>query len=151
MAKENYMLSEANADPRSGAAATTQQILRQHLSCVAKGDLSGMMADYAPESRFLTPDGVIRGSAAIRGFFARFFEEFTKPGTSFEMLRQEVEGDTAYIVWKAETADNSYEFATDTFVVQNGKIVTQTFAGKILPKRLTPRRLDKHRVSETSK
>jgi len=29
-----------------------------------------------------------------------------------------------------ETADNRYELGTDTFVVKNGKIVTQTFAGK---------------------
>jgi hypothetical protein len=50
------------------------------------------------------------------------------------MLRQEVDGDTAYIVWKAETADNRFELGTDTFIVQNGKIVTQTFAGKISPK-----------------
>src|SRR5215475_12467263 len=99
MAKENYMLNKANSDPRNGAPATTQDVLRHRLSCVAKGNLSGMMADYAPESRFFTPDGVIRGSAAIRGFFAKFFEEFTKPGTSFEMLRQDVEGDTAYIIW----------------------------------------------------
>ena len=54
---------------------------------------------------------------------------------SFEMLRQEVDGGTAYIVWKAETADNRFELATDTFIVQNGKIVTQTFAGHISPKR----------------
>ena len=29
--------------------------------------------------------------------------EFAKPGMSFEMLRQDIDGDTAYIVWKAET------------------------------------------------
>jgi len=34
---------------------------------------------------------------------------------SFEMLRQEVDGDTAYIVWKAETADNRFELGSDTF------------------------------------
>jgi hypothetical protein len=38
-------------------------------------------------------------------------------------------------VWKAETADNHFELGTDTFIVQNGKIVTQTFAAKISPKR----------------
>ncbi len=32
-------------------------------------------------------------------------QEFAKPGMSFEMLRQEVDSNTAYIVWKAETAD----------------------------------------------
>ena len=60
--------------------------------------------------------------------------EFAKPGMSFEMSRQDIDGDTAYIVWKAETADNRYEFGTDTFLVKDGKIVTQTFAGKISPK-----------------
>jgi hypothetical protein len=46
------------------------------------------------------------------------------------MLGQEVDGDTAYVVWKAETVDNHFELGTDAFIVQNGKIVTQTFAGK---------------------
>ena len=51
------------------------------------------------------------------------------------MRKQCVEGDYAYILWSAETADNSYEAATDTFVVRNGKIVAQSFAAKITPKR----------------
>jgi hypothetical protein len=44
-------------------------------------------------------------------------------------------GDHAYIVWTAETADNTYEFAIDTFVVRHGKIVAQSFAANIKPKR----------------
>src|SRR5919106_7035959 len=88
MTNENEMLNESNADQTNGGAATTQDVLRHHLSCIAKGDLSGMMADYA---KFFTPDGVLRGLAAIREVFARLFEEFAKPGMSFEMLRQEVE------------------------------------------------------------
>jgi hypothetical protein len=72
---------------------------------------------------------------AIREFFSTLLEEFGKPGLSFERLREDIEGDTVYLVWKADTQDNRYEFATDTFVLQNGKIVTQTFAGKIVPKR----------------
>jgi hypothetical protein len=94
---------------------TTQDVLTHHLNSF--GDLAGTMADYTAESRFFTRDGLLRG-----------------PGMSFDMLRQEVDGDTAYIVWKAETADNRFELGTDTFIVQNGKIVTQTFAGKISPK-----------------
>jgi len=111
---------------------TTQDVLTHHLNSF--GDITGTMADYTAESRFFTPDGLLRGSEAIQKFFVKLFEEFAKPGMSFEMLRQEVEGDTAYIVWKAETADNRFELATDTFIVQKGKIVTQTFAGKISPK-----------------
>lgn len=35
---------------------------------------------------------------------------------------------------KPGTADHSYEFATDTFVIRNGKIVAQSFAAKASPK-----------------
>jgi hypothetical protein len=50
------------------------------------------------------------------------------------MKEQHAEGDYAYILWNAETADNTYEAATDTFIVRNGKIVAQSFAAKISPK-----------------
>ena len=45
-----------------------------------------------------------------------------------------IEGDFAYCIWTAETADNVYELGTDTLVVQDGQIVAQSFAGKITPK-----------------
>jgi ketosteroid isomerase-like protein len=126
------MRTDLSVEQRNAVTATTQDVLTHHLNCF--GDLAGTMADYTAESRFFTPDGLLRGPEAIRRFFVRLFEEFAKPGMSFEMLRQEVDGDTAYIVWKAETADNRFELGTDTFIVRNGKIVTQTFAGKIWPK-----------------
>ena len=108
-------------EKRNGDAATTQDVLTHHLNCFGDGDIVGTMADYTAESRFFTPDGVLRGSEAIRRFFVSLFEEFAKPGISFEMLRQEVDGDTAYIVWNAETADNRFELGTDTFIVQSGR------------------------------
>jgi len=116
-------------------AATTQEVLSHHVDAFGKGDLAGVMADYSPASRLFTPNGILKGPEAIRELFTTLFKEFAKPGASFEMLRRDVDGDTAYIVWKAETADNRYEMGTDTFVVKDGKIVTQTFAGKITPRR----------------
>src|SRR5271170_886847 len=130
--KEKYMRADMNLEQTNGVTAATQDVLTHHLNSF--GDLAGTIADYTAETRFFTPDGLLRGPEAIRRFFVRLFEEFAKPGMSFEMLRQEVDGDTAYIVWKAETADNRFELGTDTFIVRNGKIVTQTFAGKISPK-----------------
>ena len=115
-------------------AGTTQDVLTHHLACFGKGDLNGIMEDYTAASRLFTPNGIRRGASEIRELFVTMFSEFAKPGMSFEMLRQDIDGDTAYIVWKAETADNRYEFGTDTFLIKDGKIVTQTFAGKISPK-----------------
>jgi len=131
--KEQYMRTDINAERENGVTATTQDVLTHHLNSF--GDIAGTMADYTAESRFFTPDGLLRGSEAIRRFFVRAFEEFAKPGKSLEMLRQEVDGDTAYIVWRAATADNIFELGSDTFIIRNGKIVTQTFAGKVSRKR----------------
>jgi ketosteroid isomerase-like protein len=128
------MRSDMNLEDTHDVTAATQDVLAHHLECFGNLDLAGTMADYTDASRFFTPDGLLRGSKAIRRFFAVLFEEFEKPGMSFELRQQEVSGDTAYIVWTAETADNRYEVGTDTFIVQNGKVLTQTFAGKISPK-----------------
>ena len=76
----------------------------------------------------------LREINAIRPLFERMIAEFAKPGAVFTMKQQNVEGDYAYILWTAETADNVYELGTDTFVVREGKIVAQSFTGKIMPK-----------------
>ena len=123
-----------NQQVTQGDTATTQKVLAHHLEFFGKLDLAATMADYADEATFFSQGGVLHGSDAIRRFFGTLFEEFEKPGMSFDLLQQEVDGEIAYIVWKAESADNLFEIGTDTFIVQNGKIVTQTFAGKITPK-----------------
>ena len=68
------------------------------------------------------------------GFFRGMLAEFGKPGATFKMQQLSVEGDHGFILWAAETADNVYELGTDTFVVHDGKIQVQSFAGKITPK-----------------
>src|SRR5262245_39918651 len=78
-------------------------------------------------------DGALRGVDA-RPLFQAMFAEFENPGAAFSMKQQFVEGDYAYILWTAETADKVYEIGTDTLVVRDGKIVAQSFAGKITPK-----------------
>jgi ketosteroid isomerase-like protein len=115
--------------------AATNDVLNNHLKCFAEGDLNGILSDYAPGAVMFTPDGPLRGADAMRPLFQAMIAEFKKPGASFTMKQHCVEGDYAYIVWTAETADNIYELATDTFVVRDGKIVAQSFTGKITPKR----------------
>ena len=113
---------------------STKDVLDNHLKSFSKGDLEGILSDYAPEAVMFTPDGPLRGPGEMRPLFQALIAEFGKPGATFSMKLQSVEGDHAYIVWAAETADNVYEMATDTFVVQDGKIVAQSFTGKITPK-----------------
>ena len=113
---------------------STKDVVDNHLKCFGEGDLKGILSDYAPGAVLFTPDGPLKGADAIRPLFQAMIAEFGKPGAAFSMKHQSVEGDYAYILWTAETADNVYEVGTDTFVVRDGKIVAQSFAAKITPK-----------------
>lgn len=114
--------------------ATTSEVLEHHLRSFVERDLDGVVADYSSDAVLFTAAGPLKGPDAIKPLFQAFIAEFAKPGASFTMHQRHIDGDYGYIVWGAETADNSYEFATDTFVVRNGEIVAQSFAAKIRPK-----------------
>ena len=114
--------------------ATTKEILQHHLEAFDQGDVNGVLSDYAPDVVLFTKDKTLKGIDALRPLFERLIAEFSKPGATFNMQRQVVEGDYAYILWTAETAENIYELATDTFVIRGGKIVAQSFTPTINPK-----------------
>jgi ketosteroid isomerase-like protein len=114
---------------------STKDVLDHHVKCFFESDLEGILSDYAPDAVFFTPDGAFKGADGIRPFYRTMLTEWGKPGTVFNMKHLSVEGDYAYAIWTAETADNVYELGTDTLVVRDGKILAQSFAGKITPKR----------------
>lgn len=114
---------------------STQEVLDHHLECFGRGDLDGILADYAPAAVMLTPTGVLHGPAAIGAVFQGIFTEFGQAGSSFSMQHRSVDGEYAYLLWSAETADNVYELGTDTFVVRNDQIVAHSFALKVRSKR----------------
>ena len=116
------------------AMALTKDVLEHHLKSFGERDLEGILSDYAPGAVMFTSDGPLKGTDAIRPLFEAMIAEFGKPGAIFNMKRQFVEGEYGYILWSAETADNDYELGTDTFVVRDGKIVAQSFTGKITPR-----------------
>jgi hypothetical protein len=113
---------------------STSDVLDHHLNSFAKYDLAGILADYSSDAVLFTPAGPLRGPSEIKCLFQALVSEFAKPGSSFTMHHRSTDGDHGYILWTAETGDNSYEFATDTFIVRDGKIVAQSFAAKIKPK-----------------
>lgn len=114
--------------------ASTKDVLDHHLKSFGEGDLQGILSDYAPGAILFTADGPLRGAEGMRPLFQAMIAEFGKPGATFNMKQQFIEGDFAYILWTAETAENVYEVGTDTFVVRDGQIVAQSFTGKVTPK-----------------
>ena len=113
---------------------STSDVLAHHLKCFAARDLNGIMLDYSSDAVFFSPEGALRGHAAIRSVFEKLFNEFAKPGAALQSKLRVVEGDYVYTVWTAETPDNSYELASDTFVIRNGLIEMQALTAKVQPK-----------------
>jgi len=118
----------------SDTMSSTKDVLERHKATFGSQDMAGVLADYAPDAVMFSPNGMAKGTDALRKTFEGFFAEWGKPGVTFEMKQEIVDGKNAYIFWNAETADNVYEAGTDAFVVENGKIVTHFFSAKITPK-----------------
>ena len=100
---------------------STSEVLDRHLQSFAEYDVDAILADYASDAVLFVPGGPLKGPGAMKPLFEALIAEFAKPGSSFTMQLRCIDGDHAYILWTAETADNLYEFATDTFIVRNGK------------------------------
>lgn len=104
---------------------STATTLAHHLQAILQIDVDGIMRDYTEESVLVTPQGQLAGLAAIRGFFTQFIAssppELLKAIT---LTHQEVTGEIAYIIWKAEPF---IPFASDTFLIRDDTIVVQTF------------------------
>ena len=113
----------------------TKDVVDHHLKSFGERDLNAILSDYTTDAVLFTPEKLLRGIDEIGSLFKAMLAEFGKPGAAFALKQQSVEGDYAYILWTAETADNSYELGTDTFIVRKGKIAVQSFAGRIVPKR----------------
>ena len=114
----------------------TKNVVDHHIKAFGEGDLNGILSDYDPMAILFTPNGPLEGVDAIGQLFKGLLEEFAKPVSSFKLTLQSIKGDYGYILWTAETADNIYDLVTDTFFVQDGKIIAQSFAAKIFPKSL---------------
>lgn len=129
---EHFKPTAAQMAATSGSPAEsmTKTVLDKHLAAFGAGDVDAILANYASDAVIMVPGSVKRGHKDIRPMFEGLVAEFGQPDVTFEMLNQDVNGEVALIVWKAETGKAVYELGTDTFVIRNGKIVQQTVAAK---------------------
>ena len=93
---------------------------------LAPEEQEAILEDYHEDARFIGESNVYRGKAQIREFFTAFLAGLP-PGAveRFSLKSLQVEGDVAYITWSIADA---VPLGTDTFVVKDGLIASQTFA-----------------------
>lgn len=109
--------------------AKTKEILDHHWVAFQQNDLEATMEDYTEESVLITPDATYTGLDEIRKNFIHAFGVFPKDSATLVLDKSVVVKDVGYILWHATTPAFTLSYATDTFIIQNGKIVRQSYAG----------------------
>jgi hypothetical protein len=103
------------------------------VSAFVETDVNEIMKDFMEESELLTPDGALKGLNAIRSFFEEIFKIVPK-GSALEMKQMIIKENIAYIVWTADSSFVSIPLGTDTFIMENDKILYQIVAAQIIQK-----------------
>jgi uncharacterized protein (TIGR02246 family) len=117
----------------SDSEKKTQEVLDHHMAAFQSNDLDATMSDYTEESILITPDNTSKGLEQIRANFEGAFKAFPRDSITMTVTKTVVNGDIAYIIWEAITPTFKMVYATDTFIIKNGKIIRQTFAGMAEP------------------
>jgi hypothetical protein len=107
----------------------TKQVLDHHWDAFTQNKLDEVMADYTEESVLITPDKTYKGLGQIRNNFEEAYRKFPKDKSTFTLNKTVIDRDVAYILWQSTTPAFNLSYATDTFIIQNGKIIRQTYAG----------------------
>lgn len=102
----------------------TVAVMTAHVQALGQG-IAEIMRHYTEDSVVFAPEGPCQGLAQIRAYYESFLA--TRPDNflkRFTIVRQDVIGETAYVIWKAQPY---VRVGTDTFIVRDGKIVLNTF------------------------
>ena len=113
--------------------AKTREVLDHHWKTFQANDLEGTMSDYTEDSILITPNRTFKGLQEIRDNFVAAFATYPKDATSMQLNKSVVQRDIGYIVWEATGPKVRLPFGTDTFVIRDGKILSQTYGGVATP------------------
>ncbi len=111
----------------NGEPSATETVVRNHLEAfLEQKGVAAIVEDYHDDARFITEGRIYRGKPEIHDFFTGFLASLP-PGAleRFTLRSMWVDRDVAYITW---CVGRDIPLGTDTFVVDGGEIVSQTFA-----------------------
>ena len=60
-------------------AASTEEVVMNHLKAFGALDVNALVADYAEDASIITQDGVHKGTDEVRAFFEGLIAEFSQP------------------------------------------------------------------------
>jgi len=113
-------------------STVTETVVRTHLQAfLEQKGITAILNDYDENARVYSEATIYKGKEEIHGFFLDFIGSLPAGAIDHFSLRSlRVDGNIAYITW---SAGRDIPLGTDTFVVDDGKIVSQTFAMYAVP------------------
>jgi hypothetical protein len=107
----------------------TKQVLDHHWTAFKNNNLEATMEDYTEESVLITPNATYSGLDQIRNNFVTAFKMFPTDSSTLNLTKSVAVKDVGYILWQAKTPTFTLTYATDSFIIRDGKIIRQTYAG----------------------
>ena len=105
----------------------TETVVRHHLQAfLEQKGVAAIVSDYDDDARFFTEAKIYCGKHEIEGFFVDFLASLPAQAIDrFTLRSMRVDRNIAYITW---CVGSDIPLGTDTFIVDNGRVVSQTFA-----------------------
>ncbi len=104
----------------------SQDVFESHMKAVETLNASNVSEDYSDDALFITPDKTYTGKSEILKFYKEFLPNFE--GFQFNTIKQETNDNVVYFVWSGKNKCIDIQLATDTYIIENGKIKQHTFA-----------------------
>jgi hypothetical protein len=111
----------------------TQNVLQHHFDASYSGDLDAVMEDFTEQSILVTEEASFVGLKAIGNFYLSLLQLFSKGVVDYKLKKVVVVKNIAYITWQLKTPDLDIPFGTDTFIIENDKILYQTAGTYVIP------------------
>jgi predicted SnoaL-like aldol condensation-catalyzing enzyme len=107
--------------------SVTETVVRNHLQAfLEQKGIAAILNDYDDHAQFFSEAKVYQGKQEINSFFVDFIGSLPAGAYDIFSLRSlRADRNIVYITW---SIGSDVPLGTDTFVVDNGKIVSQTFA-----------------------
>lgn len=107
--------------------STPEGVVEHHWRSFSAGDLPALMSDYTGESTMVSNMGTFTGDG-IERLYGDLLADFDAGDADLTRRQQTVEDPFAYLVWATESADHSYDFATETLYISEEGIQFQTLS-----------------------
>lgn len=116
----------------ASAGSTTDQVWQHHIDAWVARDMDAIVSDYPEDALLIVNNRILRGPEGARKMFTHLFKLFDNGKNRIDPAI--VDGRIIYITWHFTPKGGEETYGTDTFVVENGKIMVQTIASQLYDK-----------------